>query len=293
MAEIAIRPGRGEDLAGIHAVANAHHRAVDEPVSTLAERRELWTRGGFDPARDVRVAVEDGTILAFGELRPDGDVRVNVLPAHEGAGIHETLLAALEDEARARGVDLLSAIASDRDEAALAVHRGDGWTPSREVWRMWVEHEEEPPPARLPAGVEIRTYTDAVARDVHRLLDDAYLDWDEEYRSVPHEEWLSFMTTGSDFDPACWFLAEAEGRLEGVCLNWATGWVKDVAVRPKWRRRGLGEALLRHSLHALYRRGVRRVGLKVDSNNGTGAPRLYERLGFVTDRRYTMFVKRL
>ena len=83
------------------------------------------------------------------------------------------------------------------------------------------------------------------------------------------------------------------GRFAGVCLNWSTGWVKDLAVRPEWRRRGLGEALLRHSFRELFRRGVRRIGLKVDSNNGTGAPRLYERLGFVTDRRYTMFAKRL
>jgi ribosomal protein S18 acetylase RimI-like enzyme len=142
--------------------------------------------------------------------------------------------------------------------------------------------------------VSARRYTADDAEDVHRLLDEAYLGWDDEYVVVPHTEWLAFMTTGSDYDPGCWFLAETQsGRLAGVCLNWSTGWVKDLAVRPEWRRRGLGEALLRHSFHELFRRGVRRIGLKVDSNNGTGAPRLYERLGFVTDRRYTMFAKRL
>jgi ribosomal protein S18 acetylase RimI-like enzyme len=35
------------------------------------------------------------------------------------------------------------------------------------------------------------------------------------------------------------------------------------------------------------------VGLKVDADNPTGAPRLYERVGFVTDRRYGIWAKRL
>ena len=35
------------------------------------------------------------------------------------------------------------------------------------------------------------------------------------------------------------------------------------------------------------------VGLKVDATNQTGAPQLYERLGFVIDRRYEIWLKRL
>ena len=38
---------------------------------------------------------------------------------------------------------------------------------------------------------------------------------------------------------------------------------------------------------------MKQVGLKVDSTNPTGAPRLYERLGFVTDQRLGIWVKRL
>ena len=35
------------------------------------------------------------------------------------------------------------------------------------------------------------------------------------------------------------------------------------------------------------------VGLKVDADNPTGAPQLYERVGFVIDRRYTIWSKAL
>jgi mycothiol synthase len=290
---VVIRQGSRHDLIGVHDVKIAHLRAVDEPISTLAQERESWERDGFDPARDVWVAVDGDAIVGYGELRPGRDVRVGVLPEHGRTGVHESLLAVLEEAAQGRGTPWLTVVATDADEAALDVYAADGWTQSREIWRMWVVHDAEPPPAAFPDGVTVRAYTEDDSEDVHRLLDDAYLGWDDEYTPVPHDDWLAVMTTGFDYDPACWFLAEADGRLAGACLNWSTGWVKDLAVRTEWRRRGLGEALLRHTFHELFRRGVRRIGLKVDSNNGTGAPRLYTRLGFVTDRRYVMFVKRL
>ena len=57
------------------------------------------------------------------------------------------------------------------------------------------------------------------------------------------------------------------------------GWIGTLGVRPAWRRRGLGEALLRAAFAELFARGRRRVGLGVDTENVTGALRLYERVG--------------
>lgn len=53
--------------------------------------------------------------------------------------------------------------------------------------------------------------------------------------------------------------------------------VLNVYVEPAWRRRGVGEALMRAVLDALAARGVRRIVLHA-SDKGR---RLYERLGFV------------
>ena len=53
--------------------------------------------------------------------------------------------------------------------------------------------------------------------------------------------------------------------------------ILNVYVEPAWRRRGVGEALMRAVLDALAARGIRRIVLHA-SDHGRG---LYERLGFV------------
>ena len=59
----------------------------------------------------------------------------------------------------------------------------------------------------------------------------------------------------------------------------------DLAVRRPWRRRGLGEALLREAFVALGAAGKRRAGLGVDAENTTGAVALYKRVGMHVVRR--------
>ena len=63
------------------------------------------------------------------------------------------------------------------------------------------------------------------------------------------------------------------------------GWVGSLAVRRPWRRRGLGEALLRDAFVRFAERGKRSAGLGVDAENTTGAVALYERVGMHVVRR--------
>ena len=71
------------------------------------------------------------------------------------------------------------------------------------------------------------------------------------------------------------------------------GWVLDLAVGSLSRKRGLGLALLQSGFRALYLGGHTHVGLEVDSENETGATRLYERAGMRITRRYATYEKRL
>ncbi len=102
--------------------------------------------------------------------------------------------------------------------------------------------------------------------------------------------------TAQNFDPTLWFLAFDGDEIAGASLctyQMDYGWVDTLAVRRPWRRKGLGLALLHHSFGEFYRRGTYNVGLTVDSQNLTGATRLYERAGMHVARIYVSYEKEL
>jgi mycothiol synthase len=66
-----------------------------------------------------------------------------------------------------------------------------------------------------------------------------------------------------------------------------------LGVRRRWRKHGLGLALLRHSFGELARIGRRKAGLGVDASSLTGATRLYEKAGMRAIREIIAFEKDL
>jgi ribosomal protein S18 acetylase RimI-like enzyme len=207
------------------------------------------------------------------------------------------LIAHIEHHARLRGFPYVAVVAAPEDAPLYGAVQRNGYAIDREILRMWRMLNGDLPEPMWPAGVTVRTYTDADATRVHALLDEQYADWDQSYVGRGHAGWLTFMTDHEDFDPAMWFLVERDGELIACALHWkesqARGWVKDLVVRESERGRGLAKALLHHGFRAYAERGADRVGLKVDSTNPTGAPQLYERLGFVTDQRLEIWEKQL
>ncbi len=70
------------------------------------------------------------------------------------------------------------------------------------------------------------------------------------------------------------------------------GYVRTLAVRRPWRRRGLGKYLLAKSFHAFFERGgFKQVALDVDADSLTGATDLYLKAGMRVDRENVLFEK--
>ena len=67
--------------------------------------------------------------------------------------------------------------------------------------------------------------------------------------------------------------------IAGVAQCWTSAFVKDLAVRPRLRRRGLGSALLLQAFRTFRERGAAFVDLKVVADNLSGALRLYRSHG--------------
>jgi ribosomal protein S18 acetylase RimI-like enzyme len=254
------------------AVAVALHGQADTTVEHL---RVAWDYGHAWVALDAA-----DRVVGYATLE-DGYVEVWPHPA-AGAEVADALL-----DAVSRRGGALETIVPAAAAALVALYRGRGWVQTREVLRMEIEVSDRPQAAVWPPAVRVRTYHDDDARDVHALLEAAFQGNAEEV--PPFARWHPWMTQDPGFDAGVWFLAEAGAELAGACLCWSEGWIKDLAVRPAWRGRGLGEALLRQAFAEFHRRGLATVGLKVDADNPTGAVRLYERVGMSLDRTYVMF----
>jgi [ribosomal protein S18]-alanine N-acetyltransferase len=78
------------------------------------------------------------------------------------------------------------------------------------------------------------------------------------------------------------FIARSSRRIVGYCVSAASGTdaeVVSLAVLPEQRAKGIGGALLRHTIARLRRRRVCTLALTVRVDNAD-AIRLYRRLGF-------------
>ena len=87
-------------------------------------------------------------------------------------------------------------------------------------------------------------------------------------------------------------LRATDGQWAGVALlgvRESAGWVAGMAVAPPWRRRGIGERLMRLALAEARSVGVRRVQLEVLDENAA-ALALYTRLGFVSLRPLAVYM---
>ena len=142
---------------------------------------------------------------------------------------------------------------------------------------------------------EIRPYRPSDARDVHRVVDDAFSEWpgrDPE----PYEVWASDVLVHPKFAPEISPLAFDGDELVGAILaadlpELGEGWIAQLATKASHRRRGIGQALLRTAFGWFFERGRRVAGVSTDSR--TGALGLYERVGMRVQRQYTRYTKRL
>jgi mycothiol synthase len=95
-------------------------------------------------------------------------------------------------------------------------------------------------------------------------------------------------------NPSLWLVAFDGDRAVGALFSYITdgrGQVSALGVRERWRRRGIGQALLRGAFVLLRERGVAEVRLNVDRDNVSDASRLYERAGMRLRRRWLVVSK--
>ena len=304
-----VRPPVMSDLEAVHRL----HEVCDiaeygTPDITLEELRTVWLGPGFKLAADAWMVIAPGDkLVGYADVEHREYVRtytfMRVLPEFAGQGIEEHLLH-LAEEWTQRHISLakpgvrvtLNSWTSNQNDAAQRSLEGTEFKEVRRSWRMEIEMPEAPLAPEWPDHITVRTFRpEQDDRAVFAAVDEAFRDhWG--HMEGNYEEWRHWTIERENFEPSLWFLAFDGDEIAGASLctyQMDDGWVDTLAVRRPWRRKGLGMALLLHSFGEFYQRGKNKVGLGVDSQNLTGATRLYERAGMHVARTYISYEKEL
>ena len=301
-------------------IADVHVADGVEWFPTEAALAVEWAPGTtFQPGRDVLVAELEGRPVgaARTEWRDRGGkivhrIEVWVLPGWRRRGIGRRLLAWAEGRAGdlvrdglagPDGVPRELALWTDADNpAGVGFARAAGYRPARYHFEMRRPLGEPIPELPLPDGLESRPVLPGDHRRIWDADVEAFLDhwepvtvYDEDFESFVHHP---------DTDPALWQVAWDGDEVAGSVLNAiypeenarlgvAVGWLDSVSVRRPWRGRGVASALIAASLRTLRERDMTVAALGVDSENPSGALRLYERLGFRRHRTWVALRKPL
>jgi ribosomal protein S18 acetylase RimI-like enzyme len=277
-----VRPATPDDLDAVLALQRDWNEVVyDEPRTTREMLAAHWPRGGH-----WVVEAGAGVIDGYGVVDSGGGFEVWVRPGVAVDSTGRELVQLIAEHHPGRLETVIPAWAPDLP----GLLDGLGFQRLTEVLEMAVELRPPLPEPDWPAGVRLRPFdAERDAADAHACLVEAFAGSDE--RVAPFEEWRPWLLGDPSYDSALVFLAEADGEVAGLAQCWTEGFVKDLAVRPAHRGRGLGEALLRAVFAEFARRGVVRIRLKVDAGNPTGAVRFYRRVGMDELRRYVVYAR--
>ena len=314
---VQLRPATLGDVDAITTMLDATTRHwVARPTDADQTRERLHTPH-TDIERDTVLAEIDGAVVGFGHVwpAPPSEVRcfARTHPDHRRRGVGTALQGHLIKRAQEwadRGGSpdaFLTTTSWATDPGGDDVLTQVGYRAIRYFQKMVLTSTDaaDDEPIADPDGVVVRAYREreddeALFAAFHDAFADHFgqgapdpLSWWRERRDDP----------AARYDPSLWLVgADAtDGSVVGFVLSRVDddvdgmqhGFVGDVGVVPAWRGCGLGEVLLRRSLADLRARGLPYSTLDVDTENASGALRLYAKVGMQRRPSFTIWSRPL
>ena len=305
-----------EDAPAIAELVNEVNIAeIGTPLTSVEESRDDLTTPGRETEDDVVLVDDDGALVGYlalwADVEPFTEIQqfVFVRPALWGRGLSAWLLGLGEERARDKvhraapsSPVFLRVSHWAANDAAGRLFASLGYTHARTFHEMRINLDGPVAAPQIPDGIELRTFDgERDAPGVYAALKEAFADhWGHAFD--PFDQWRHQHIDGeaSGFDAALWFLALDRDEVAGAaCCRASTprspeaAHVDVLGVRPAWRGRGVGRALLLSAFREAQRREIQAVTLGVDSENQTGATRLYEGVGMRSVRRAEFWEKEL
>jgi len=289
---------------------------VDTPEDIANDFRHIQN---CDPGKDMLFVEINGTAVGFCRCQwyeRSGGIRTyhhfeHLVPECRGKGLRLMMLR--ENERRLREIakshpreysKFFEVETNSAENHLKSLVEEEGYRPFRYDFLMVRPNLNDIPDLPLPKGLEVRPVEPAH----YQIILDAEK---EAFRDEPHfaeETWTEEGAKGllgwPEFRPEIWQVAWDGDEVAGAVLNFIFpeenkklnrnwGWIGTVFVRQPYRNHGLASALIARSFEVLKTDGVSEAALGVDSDNPSGANRLYERMGFRHFSQYTVYRKTL
>jgi mycothiol synthase len=272
------RRATSDDIPAVGELLAAYETAiVGRDLGTVADLPSWWAHADLETGSWL---VEgDGSLdaAAWVAQRAWWEASVVVRPGREK--LLEPLLELCEEHVRNAGGDFVRVPMFALDRTGCAALERRDYRPVRRFFEMRIALDGRLAEPSWPEGIRVADFRRADARAYFDAIGEAFADeWG--FRTMAFEDWFRLRVDEADtsFYFVAWAGDEVAGFVRGEDRGDA-GWIGMIGVRPAWRRRGIAEALLRHSFVEFRRRGKTSVGLGVDAENATGATRLYRRIG--------------
>jgi ribosomal protein S18 acetylase RimI-like enzyme len=244
-----------------------------------------WGRPSYDVG-DSTIGLFDGDrLVGYGDVfgADRGDAAVH--PDHRGRGIGTALAEFMQEKVRSRGGSVIGMPVpegshGDRLLEALGYHvRWTSWVLKLPAGASVVERP-------LPEGYAVRAAEPSEYRDLHRVIDEAFLEWSVR-DPEPYEDFEAGVMQRPGFEP--WNLRvvlDSAGRVvagaQVMLVDTSDGrepeaYINRIAVAADQRHRGLAQALMVDAFAVARDHGALVSGLSTDSR--TGALSLYEKVG--------------
>lgn len=300
------------DYAALTEVGNASRLADgNEWLMSLEDtEREFNHLVNSDPATDMLIAEVDGRLLGMvrGEWYAEAGGEhlywflPHVHPDWRGRGIRRALLRWIEGRMREvatahppEAAKFFSTWAGKLGNDWIVLLEDEGYHVARYFNRMVRPLTDPIIDFPMPEGLELRP----VLPEHYRAIWDADMEAFRDHWGTadpPDEFFLEWQENETFFRPELWQIAwdvannEVAGQVrtfinhrENEEFGRLRGYTEFISVRRPYRQRGLARALISESLRVQKARGMTESALNVDTENLTGATRLYEDCGFVVD----------
>lgn len=319
MATLTTRPYVGEDdLRAIADLVNASESAgqLDEDTS-VSDLRLLLDMPTVDKSRDLRLWKNSkGRLIGFGQLsllqssqEIEGTLWFYAHPILRNQGLEteiiqwgETRMAEIR-RSRTTPVKLRTSSRSDFSDRQILLEKA-GFLANRCFITMASPLHDLLPKPQLPEGFTLYHLSDeSDIKDWVEMFNESFIDhWNHhDLTTATVREWMRNPNYRPDLNIVA---VSPEGRFAAFCYGYINsddnartgqkeGWIKWLGTSRRFRKMGLGHAVLLSGMRQLKAAGMDTVKLGVDADSLTGATRLYRAVGFQPVDSWMSYVKEI